>query len=96
MIKLIAVAEAKHQEYLDWLRAQKSNFNIDGFIAYVADRKGNYRLYMDSRDVSYIDELPRAINRYLDEYAVGYDFVRQSNEYTNELSLLISKLIDGR
>jgi hypothetical protein len=95
MVELIEVIETKHQEYIDWLRSQKSNFNIDDFIAYVADKKGNYRLYAHSRDASYIDELPRSINRYLDEYIVDYKFVSQSNTFTNELSLLIGELIDG-
>ncbi len=92
MVELIRKIESKHQEYILWLESQKDDFEIGGFISYVTEKKANYRHFVDTCQISYIDELPRSINRYLDEYFVDYNFTKRSNKFTNELSILIDKL----
>ena len=92
MVELINKIERKHQDYISWLRSKRNEFDIDGFISYVVDKKGNYKQYMETCRISFIDELPRSINRYLDEYRVDYQFTKQSNQFTNDLTKLIEKL----
>lgn len=93
MVDLIRRIELKHQDYINWLESQKGRYDIAQFISYVKDKKSNYNKYKESCNVSLIDELPRSMNRYLDEFVVDFHFTKQSNRFTNELAALINKLI---
>jgi len=92
MVDLIRKIESKHEEYISWLESQKTKYTIRSFLDYVIEKKENYKKFMETCNLSFIDELPRSMNRYLDEFTVDYQFTRQSNIYTNELTLLINEL----
>lgn len=92
MIDLITKVESKHQEYILWLASQTDIDDIGDFLSYVIDKKGNYQRYLKTGRLSFIDELPRSMNRYLDEFAVDNRFAKQSHKFIEELAALISEI----
>jgi ABC-type Zn uptake system ZnuABC Zn-binding protein ZnuA len=81
-----------HEDYLNWLDSQSSQFQIMDFIQYVKNKSSNYDNYKKTGNKAFVDELPRAMNRYLDEFEVSSDFRKTSYEYFAKMNQILNQL----
>lgn len=92
MVEKVQELEKIHQEYLGWLREESSKFAIADFIKYVDRKLPNYSQFDATGNKALIDEIPRALNRYLDEFEVSIEFRKSSYEYFERMNNIILAL----
>lgn len=95
MVKIIDRLEATHREYVEWLRSQPTPDSLAPYIEYAEAKLANYDKCRESREVYFVTEMPRGMNRYLDQFWFDAEFRRGSNRYIDRMLELVDELRDA-
>ena len=83
--------ENTHLEFIKWLTEKQRDLNIDDYLSYVNEKLEVYKLYKTTGSISYIDELPRSMNRYLDEFEIDYETKIKAYEFIERMEKLLER-----
>ncbi|QLE01627.1 hypothetical protein HX109_08620 [Galbibacter sp. BG1] len=76
-----------HVQFISWLETKRNQYVIDEYINYVRDKLLVYERYSKDQDKSILNsEIPRSISRYLDEFYVDFDFIREARVYFDQMN----------
>lgn len=74
-----------YSRYICYLEDRASTDQEAKYTAYVKLKLKNYDRFLLEKRKSLIDELPRSLRRYQDEFYLSKDFVIESDHYLDDL-----------
>jgi len=84
-----------HIDFIDWLISKKSTPNIEAYISYVIDKLKLYEQCLKTEDIRLIQDIPRDLNRYRDEFEFDSESIKKAYGYFDkmrkEIEMLSSK-----
>jgi hypothetical protein len=87
MVESVKFLSLIYSEYVRWLEDNSDRYQAEKYISHVKSKQGNYDQFLIDKRKSLIDELPRSIRRYQDEFYFKRDFRAQSDHYLDDLEV---------
>ena len=79
-----------HVEFVEWLKTKKNIPRISLYIQYAVDYFESYERYEETKDDLLLEDIPRALNRYRDEFEFDSESIEQAYVYFDKMRKAIA------